>query len=136
MTSEQLGTLLKKNTKIKLALALILSNLFFFLLFGGSSEVKQETGIPVGWVEVQLQADLLTPFHFGKKVLIIHRNGRKKIEGVLQATPVDQLGKLTVLVKEDEAHALFQHETWEVLPYLKNLTFAYARKEQSHEIRY
>lgn len=98
--------------------------------------MKQETGIPVGWVEVQLQADLLTPFHFGKKVLIIHRNGRKKIEGVLQATPVDQLGKLTVLVKEDEAHALFQHETWEVLPYLKNLTFAYARKEQSHEIRY
>jgi hypothetical protein len=139
--SEKVGTLLKKNTKtkvwwMKLGIALVISNLFFFLLFSGDSDVKQESlpsGIPQGWVEVQLNAELMTPFHSGKKVLLIHRIGRKKLEGVLQA---DQLGKITVLVKEAEAEKLFQHESWEILPYLKNLNFASVRKEASHEIRY
>ncbi len=143
MISEKLGTLLKKNTKTriwwaKLAVAIVLSNIFFFVLFGGDSEVKQAvtSGVPEGWVEVQLQAELMTPFHSGKKVLIIHRIGRKKLEAVLQTDSNEQLGKITVLVKEDEAHALFQHEAWEVLPYLKHMTFAASKKEDSHEIRY
>lgn len=136
MTSESVGTRLKKNTKIKLGLALVLSNVFFFLLFGSGSKVKQETGTPIGWVEVQLSAELFTPFHSGKKVLIVNRNGRKKLEGVLQTPATEIPGRMTVLVKEAEAHALFQHETWEVLPYLKNLNFASVKKEASHEIRY
>lgn len=141
MISNKLGTILKKNTKtkvwwVKLAVALILSNIFFFTLFGSDSEVKQEGAIPEGWVEVQLNAELLTPFHSGKKVLIIHRLGRKKLEGVLQATGTQELGKITLLVKESEAHALFQYETWEVLPYLKQMNFAATKKEESHEIRY
>lgn len=141
MISDKLGTILKKNTKtkwIKIGIALVLSNIFFFMLFSGDSEVKQveSSGIPSGWVEVQLSAELLTPFHSGKKVLLVHRNARKKLEGVLQDTGAGELGKITVLVKETEANALFQHETWEVLPYLKNLTFAQVRKEHSHEIRY
>jgi hypothetical protein len=69
-------------------------------------------------------------------VLIVHRIGRKKLEGVLQNAGAGELGKITVLVREEEANALFHHETWEVLPYLKNLTFAQVRKEVSHEIRY
>lgn len=143
MTFEKLGTLFKKNTRnkvwwVKLAVSLILSNIFFFILFSSDSEVKQVTteGIPQGWVEVQLTAELMTPFHMGKKVLLVHRNGRKKLEGVLQAPEADQLGKITVLVKETEAHALFQHESWEILPYLKHLTFASVKKDPSHEIRY
>jgi hypothetical protein len=143
MISGTLGTLLKKNTKtrilwVKLGVAIILSNLFFFVLFGGNSEVKQAvtSGVPDGWVEVQLHAELMTPFHSGKKVLIIHRIGRKKLEGVLQTDSNEQLGKITVLVREEEAHALFQHETWEVLPYLKYMTFVVNKKEDSHEIRY
>lgn len=143
MISEKIGTVLKKNTKtkqwwIKLGVALILSNVFFFLLFSGDSEVKQVevSGIPAGWVEVQLNAELMTPFHSGKKVLIVHRIGRKKLEAVLQEPGTSEIGKITILVKETEAHALFQHETWEVLPYLKNLTFTSVRKEESHEIRY
>jgi hypothetical protein len=138
--SEKIGTLLKQNTKtkwMKLAVALILSNIFFFMLFSGDSEVKQETsGIPEGWVEVQLEAHLLTPFQSGKKVLIVHRSARKKLEGVLQAHGADELGRITVLVKEEEANALFQYSTWEVLPYLKHLTFTTIQKEPGHEIRY
>lgn len=146
MISEKSGTSLKKNTKtnlqekkvwlLKLGIALVLSNVFFFLLFSGNSEVKQDNLIPEGWVEVQVEADLLTPFHFGKKVLIVHRIGRKKLEGVLQASGADEQGRITVLVKESEAHSLFQHESWEVLPYLKHITFAQTQQRESHEIRY
>lgn len=144
MISEKIGTALAKNTKskiwwMKMGMALILSNIFFFLLFSGNSEVKQESaysGVPEGWVEVQLEAHLLTPFQNGKKVLIVQRNAGKKLEGVLKASGADELGRITVLVKEDEANALFQYSTWEVLPYLKHLTFTTVQKEQSHEIRY
>ncbi len=143
MIFKLIGTALKKNTKTKLwwaklGIALVLSNIFFFVLFGGSSEVKQDlpSGIPEGWVEVQLQAELLTPFHSGKKVLIIHRIGRKKLEGVLQSPGADQIGRTTVLVREAEAYALFQHETWEILPYLKHMQFAVTKKGSTHEIRY
>lgn len=142
MNLDKLGTILKRNTKTKMwwpkmAASLVLSNIFFFMLFGGhDSEVKSPSAIPDGWVEVQLNAELLTPFHYGKKVLIIHRIGRKKLEGVLQAPGSQDLGKLTLLVKESEAHALFQYEAWEVLPYLKNMSFAANKKDQSHEIRY
>jgi hemolysin-activating ACP:hemolysin acyltransferase len=62
--------------------------------------------------------------------------GRKKLEGVLQASGTDQFGKITILVKENEAHKLFQHDAWEILPYLKHLQFAVIKKESSHEIRY
>ncbi len=143
MISEKIGTVLKKNTKTKvwwakLAVAIVLSNIFFFVLFGGDSNIKNEiiSGVPEGWVEVQLNAELLTPFHSGKKVLIIHRIGRKKLEGVLQTPGTDQPGKITLLVKESEAHALFQFDSWEVLPYLKHMNFAATKKELSHEIRY
>ncbi|WPU64237.1 hypothetical protein [Peredibacter starrii] len=135
MTSEAAGINWKKSTKIKLGIALVISNVFFFLLFGNNSEVKPESsGVPAGWVEIQLSAELFTPFHSGKKVLLVNRIGRKKLEGVLQ-TPATE-GRMTVLVKETEAHALFQHETWEVLPFLKNLNFASVKKGESHEIRY
>lgn len=148
MILERIGTLLKRSTStsspkqkvwwIKLGIALVLSNVFFFVLFAGDSEVKSGTpsGIPAGWVEVQLSAELMTPFQLGKKVLLVQRTARKKLEGVLQAPGADQLGKITVLVKESEAQALFHHESWEVLPYLKHLSFATARKDFSHEIRY
>ncbi len=143
MISEKIGTILKKNTKTKIwwskvGVALVVSNIFFFLLFSEDSKVKdiEVSGIPAGWVEVQLNAELMTPFHSGKKVLIVHRIGRERIEGVLQETGVSELGKITILVKELEAHKIFQHDKWEVLPYLKNLSFMPIRKEESHEIRY
>jgi hypothetical protein len=139
---EKIGTLLKKNTKtklwwMKLGIAIILSNIFFFVLVGTDDEIKpSEFKIPEGWVEIQLNAELMTPFHSGKRILIIHRAGKKKLEGVLQLSGVDQLGKITVLVRESEAHTLFQHESWEVLPYLKHLNFVSVKKDASHEIRY
>lgn len=144
MISEKIGTLLKKSTKnktwwLKLGGALMLSNIFFFLLFGGSSEVKSEvtdaSGVPTGWVEAQIMADLLTPFQKGKKVLLIQRIQGKKIEALLKESGNNE-GKIVVLVKEEEAHGLFLSEGWEVLPYLKQLSFNRTKKDYSHEIHY
>lgn len=141
MISEKIGKLLKENTKtklIKMGLALVLSNVFFFMLFSGDSEVTQDlaSSIPEGWVEVQLEAQMLTPFQNGKKILLVQRNQRRKMEGVLKEQATETPGAIVVLVKETEAHTLFQFERWEVLPYLKKLTFASHVKEASHEIRY
>ena len=68
MISKIAGKSLKSDTKnklwwAKLAVALVCSNIFFFLLFS-----KNETGalteskVPQGWVEIHVRAEILTPF--------------------------------------------------------------------------
>ncbi len=82
MISKLAGIISKKNTKtktwwLKLGVALVLSNVFFFLLFGGDNTSSAETThMPEGLVEVQLEARLHTPFQKGKKVLLVSRSGR------------------------------------------------------------
>ena len=75
MISKIAGIISKKDTKtkqwwLKLGIALILSNIFFFLLFSGNEvqSPEQEPSLPAGWVEIQLKAELMTPFHEGKKI--------------------------------------------------------------------
>ena len=143
MILEKIGIPSNKNTKnklwlLKISMALVASNLFFFLLFSGSSakgESNQKT-IPGSWVEVQLDAQLLTPFQTGKKVLIVQRDAGKKIEGVLQALSTEVPGRITVLVKESEASALFFHTAWEIFPFLRQFQFGKRIKGVTHEIRY
>jgi hypothetical protein len=141
MLSKLSGMLSAKDTKTKqkwakIAIALILSNLFFFLLFSRNEDtLAAPPGIPDGWVEVQIRADLLTPFQDRKKVLLVNRRQGGQLEGVLQQG-TDPEGKLTVLVKESEAQALFQHESWEVLPYIRNLKLRAPQRGESYEIRY
>ncbi len=142
MSSEKTGTSSSKNTKtkiwwMKLGIALIVSNIFFFLLFSENSSQDLSRALPTdGWVEVQFEPLLLTPFQFGKKVLLIQRRSGKKIEGVLKDLSSEVPGRITVLVKEHEASALFFHTSWEVLPYLRKLSLASVAKGASHEIRY
>ena len=142
MNSEKAGSVLSKNTKtkfwwMKLALGLITSNIFFFFLFSNDSPQVAPTYLPTeGWVEVQFEPQLLTPFQSGKKVLLIQRKTGKKIEGVLKESSSEVPGRITVLVKENQAEALFFHSSWEVLPYLRKLTLASVAKGLNHEIRY
>jgi hypothetical protein len=141
MISNIVGTALKKNTKTKqwwakLAVAIVISNIFFFLLFSGSETEIEKSSIPEGWVEIQVRAELLTPFHSGKKVLLLHRLGRKRVEAMLETSPQEPEGRFTVLVKESEAESLLQHESWEIVPFLKTLSFARIKTGVSHEIRY
>ncbi len=142
MISKIAGTILKKDTKtklwwMKLGVAIVLSNIFFFVLFSGS-EIKEGTtsSVPEGWVEIQVRAELLTPFQSGKKVLLLHRDGRKRVEAMLETSPQEPEGRFTVLVKETEAEALLKYETWEIVPFLKTLTFAPFSRGVEHEIRY
>ncbi len=142
MISKLAGIISGKNTKTKLwwtklAIALVLSNVFFFLLFGGDNTSSAETfSMPPGWVEVQLEARLHTPFQNGKKVLLMTRSGRKKLMGVLNEGGNELDQRITVLVKENEAALLFQHENWEILPLIQNLHFKTATQRENHEIRY
>ncbi len=139
MTLLKNGTSLKINTNakvrwIKLAFALVLSNVFFFLIFS-EGEKKIAPSTPTGWVEVKLEAQLMTPFQNGKKVLLLNRSGRKKLEAVLQAESAQDL-KLTVLVKESDAHELFEHSNWEIMPFIQKINFASNQRGEHFEITY
>lgn len=142
MISKIAGNILKKDTKtkvwwMKLGIAIVLSNIFFFVLFSGSeTKAPATSSIPEGWVEIQVRAELLTPFHSGKKVLLLHRNARKKVEAMLETSPLEPEGRFTVLVKETEAEALLKYDSWEIVPFLKTLTFAPLSRGTQHEIRY
>lgn len=142
MISKLAGIISSKNTKtkvwwVKLGAAIVLSNVFFFLLFGGDNESVAETHVlPAGWVEVQLEARLHTPFQNGKKVLLMTRSGRKKISGMLNQSGNELDQRITVLVKEEEAALLFQHDNWEILPLIQNMQFKSISQREDHEIRY
>lgn len=142
MISKIAGIISKKDTKtkqwwLKLGIALILSNIFFFLLFSGNEvqSPEQEPSLPAGWVEIQLKAELMTPFHEGKKILIINRPGRLKLEGELKGQEETE-GRITILVKESEAQNLFLHEEWEILPFISNMKFGQLAQGPHHEIKY
>ena len=142
MISKIAGTILKKNTKtklwwMKLAVSLILSNIFFFVLFSKNEKPSvPSSSIPEGWVELQVKAELLTTFQSRKKVLLLHREGRKRVEAVLETSPQEPEGRFTVLVKETEVEALLKYESWEIVPFLKTLKFAPLHTGAHHEIRY
>ena len=142
MTSRTIGTDSKKNSVkpkvwwIKLGGGFILSNLFFFLLFSGNESPAAATDTPKGWVEIHVKAELLTPFQMGKKILLVHRTSRTSLESMLKNFPPEPEGHFTVLVKESEAHFLLEHERWEILPFLKTLSFAPIIRGESHEIHY
>lgn len=143
MIFKNVGQLLKKNTKpnswwLKLAVALVLSNMFFFLLFSNKEKAQiQEVveTIPADMIEAQLRADLLTPFQKGKKVLLLTRIGQRYVEGVLQGA-MDSEGRYTILIKAHEANVLFGHEGWEILPFFPYKNFPRVTKGSEHEIRY
>jgi hypothetical protein len=145
MSLKKIGTVFPKDTRskiwwIKLALCLILSNIFFFLIFGSQKEAPKISSSTINWVEIQMEAEVLTPLIEGKKVLLINRRIGKKIEGVLKKNEALDSGKITVSVREEEAEHLIQHSSWLVLPFLKKLTLASSHKIQNkvidHEIHY
>lgn len=141
MTSNIAGNNSKKNIKskawwLKLALSLVLSNIFFFILFSGNEKKQDKNSIPEGWVELQVRAELLTPFHSGKKVLLLHRIAGKQVEAMLENSPIEPEGRFTVLVKETQAEVLLKYESWEIVPFLKSLNFKSSARGETHEIRY
>jgi hypothetical protein len=141
MISKIAGTNSNSSTRTKLwwgklAVAILLSNILFFLLFSKNEKSAAPVKIPTGWVEIHVKAELLTPFQTGKKVLLLQRIARKRVEAMLETSPVEPEGRFTVLVRESEADALLKYDTWEIVPFLKTLSFAPTPKGENHEIRY
>ena len=132
MISKLAGTNWKGNTKIKLGIAIVLSNAFVYLLFSGSSAEALPTK-PSGMVDVKLEAELRTPFEAHKRVLLLHRSSGTQIEALLESSLETQY---VVSVKEETAQTLFKKSPWEILPYMKNLSLPRAHKGESHEIQY
>lgn len=138
MNFEKIGKSLKlatsnKQKLAKIALALILSNVFFFLLFG-ESEAEIESPDTPGTVAIHLEAKILTPLHGGKRIMIVSHALGVKIEGYFRSHHED--GRITVEVPEEEAKSLLRKTDWEILPPLKNLAFQNRRSGVIHEIRY
>lgn len=142
MLLERIGSILRKNSKsklwwIKLGLSIIVSNIFFFILFSNpKGETRNQTTPHPEGVEVQVEALLLTPFQTGKKILVINRRKKIMIAGVLQTQYLEDPKKFTVLVNENEAGTIFHYSNWEILPYLKKFRFKESKKEKTHEIYY
>ena len=128
---------MKKNTRtkvwwMKLAVSLVLSNVFFFLLFGADAPAVEKKLEP-GLIEVQLSAQLLTPFQEGKRVLLIQRTSRVRLDGILREQTENGV---IVSVNEETALQLITFDQWEVLPYLKDFRFKSIAQGAAYEIRY
>jgi hypothetical protein len=132
MISKLVGTNWRGNTKLRLGVAIVLSNAFVYLLFSGSS-VEALPVKPSGLVEVKLEAELRTPFEAQKKVILLHRSSGTQIEALLESALETQY---VVSVRDEVAQTLFKKSPWEILPYMKNLTMPVARKGESLEIQY
>jgi hypothetical protein len=138
--SRIVGTFLKKNTKnklwwSKLAIAIVVSNIFFFVLFTSTDPIASPAGQREGLVEVQLRAEIMTPFQHGKKVILLNRKSKLRVEGVLKED-INAEEKFTIWVREERASVLFDYNDWEILPYLKNLAFPIMNRGKIYEIRY
>lgn len=140
MNSKIAGENSKKSTRtkvwwVKLSIAFILSNILFFLLFS-KSETTSSISRPKGYVELHLKARLLTPFQLRKRVLIIHRDKRIRVEAMLEKMQLEPEEQYTVSVREIDTETLLKNESWEIIPYLSRLTFTHHEGKPNHEIHY
>jgi len=134
------GTSFKLDTKnktfiIKIAAALVLSNIFFFILFSPSDEIEEKS-LSDNEVEIHLQVTFHTSFQKGKKVLLIHRKTQRMVEAKLQDWVNEETQTLSVSVQDTQAQRVIDLTGWEVVPYIKQYTFAQTSKGDQYEIRY
>lgn len=132
MISKLAGEHWRGNTKLRLGVAIVLSNAFVYLLVSGPTPQP----LPVkasGLVEVKLEAELRTPYEPQKRVLLLHRSSGTQIEAQLESANETHY---VVSVKEEQAQTLFKKTPWEILPFMKNLSMPVARKGESLEIQY
>jgi hypothetical protein len=145
MILKKIGIVLPKNTQakswwIKLGISIILSNIFFFLIFSPEQKDQDRPISPQNWVDIQLDAEILTPLINGKKILLLNKKERKKIEGFLKTNEIDNTGKITVSVREEQAHEIITFQSWQILPFLRHHKFASSnekrKRKPDHEIYY
>lgn len=117
---------------LKIILLILISNAFFyFLFFPASEEVQQE--LSSDFIEVKVNAKLMTSFHNGKKVTLYHALTNQNIMGHL-ISPPDEEGFTTVATDTESAKLLLTKNNWRIIPPIQlNVS---QNKGESREIRY
>ncbi len=133
---------ISKNKLIKFCLVLILSNIFFFMLF--SSNDTNPVHDKKAGVEVIIEGKLLTSFVEHKEVLLTHGLSGQKVKAILVMAQESQNGtegaQYLVSSTEEDALKILKHPSgWNILPYLKNYSLHQTRRlnqEIDHEIHF
>ncbi len=120
----------------KLAMAMVLSNVFFFYLFSDTSSSELVPEITAGHVEIEIKGELHTSFQAGKKVMLLNKNRTQKIDAILMRTNPEPEPRHLLQVKEEETYKLINQDNWEILPYVKSLKLVKNSEKEGHEIRY
>lgn len=123
---------------IKIVTALILSNIFFYMLFSPNDEVS-ELKTNRGGVEVIIEGKLMTSFEENKDVLLTQPNLGLKLKGKLLTNQNSETHYLVLVSEEDAQQILGRPLNWNILPYLKNFKLPTARRthqEIDHEIHF
>jgi hypothetical protein len=121
-----------KTRWIKTGIALILSNVFIYLVF--TNEPKEEIS-QNGSVEIELRAELYTSYSSHKKVSVMNKQRTIKVDGRLVSYSSDPESKVLVEVDEADAYLLIKKDSWEVYPLLTNYKLSPPQRNH-HEIRY
>jgi hypothetical protein len=121
--------------QIKIGIALVVSNIFFFLLFSGGDETTVNTLIP-GYVEIEVRGELSTSFAEGKKVSVINKRRTIKVDAQLLRYHSEPDSKVLLQVDEKDAHQLLAPDNWEIFPLLSTYQVALPLPKEAHEIRY
>lgn len=143
MNFKKIGIIFKKNTRpkvwwVKMGISLVISNVFFFLMFAPDSHEasKIKPNKSSGMVEVNVKAILHTPFQNRKRVILINRRSNKNLPAMLKAMNENSPEEVTVLIHESIAGELFRYHEWEIFPYLKKITLNQKKGKEIHEIHY
>lgn len=134
--SSTLTSATSKKPIIKLMMAFLLSNIFFFMLFSEDKEKKSPTE-RVG-IEIIIEGKLMTSFEKNKEVILSHQHAGIIKARLLEIQPMQD--SYLVLTTEAEAiKILARPVNWSILPYLKNYSMKTPSKpmqEIDHEIHF
>lgn len=133
------SNLATKNKKwwLKLSMAIILSNILFFLFFQENEVQGADIIHNPDHVEIRIHAELFTPFSHGKKILIINRENRLSRVGFLIAEHLEEeIKTYTIQVDEKYVNELLNSPSLQIIPFIKEIKFKTSSKRYDYEIRY
>jgi lipopolysaccharide biosynthesis glycosyltransferase len=113
---------------------LILSNIFFFLIFGSQKEAPKISSSKLNRVEIQMEAEVLTPLKEGKKVLLDPKWNRQ-----IFAQNVKQIEFINLIKPQFSSILHFVGETkpWQIWcnPAIAEFWWSYAQDLQIDELK-
>lgn len=134
MSFKRSGIKWHKNIKVKVGLALIISNVMCLALFPSCKSEISPTVSP-HLVDVQIQAELFTGFEKGKKAGAIHPRVQRKIE-ILLKEEKNETGRITVETNKQDARLLLSHTQWRIIPEIDGEVFEQSPTVANREIHY